>query len=50
MELNLMKSICYKLLETAKRALEQAIEQDKDAAMRYIEEQGCDQRNSHQTI
>jgi hypothetical protein len=34
-----MKNICYKLLETAKRAVEIAIEQDEDVAMRYIEEQ-----------
>ena len=39
MELNLMKNICYKLLETAKRAVELAIEQDEEEAMRYIEEQ-----------
>jgi len=37
--LSLMKNICYKLLETAKRAVEIAIEQDEDVAMRYIEEQ-----------
>ena len=39
MELNLMKSICYKLLETAQRAVELAIEQDEEAALRYIEAQ-----------
>jgi hypothetical protein len=36
MELNLMKNICCKLLETAKRTIEIAIEQDEDAAMWYI--------------
>jgi hypothetical protein len=33
-----MKNICYKLLETAKHAVEIAIEQDEDVAMRYIEQ------------
>ncbi|MDP3181022.1 MAG: hypothetical protein Q8M67_04360 [Bacteroidota bacterium] len=34
-----MKNTYYKLLETAKRAVELAIEQNEEAAMRYIEEQ-----------
>jgi len=33
-----MKSICYKLLETVKREVEIAIEQNEEAAMQYIGE------------
>lgn len=33
MELSSMKSICCNLLQTAKRAVEIALEQDKDAAL-----------------
>ena len=38
MVLNLMKNICYKLLETAKRVVEIGIEEDEEAAIRYIEQ------------